>query len=116
MAIRLIAVDLDGTLLNTQTEISARNREAIQSALSLGITVVVVTGRRFHSARPFVEQVAGDITVISSNGARIGSVCGEVYYRNFLPSADFRPGRCDHHGSRSGDVWRATGSDRAGRG
>ena len=87
MAIRLIAVDLDGTLLNTQTEISARNREAIQSALSLGITVVVVTGRRFHSARPFVEQVAGDITVISSNGARIGSVCGEVYYRNFLPSA-----------------------------
>lgn len=87
MPIRLIAVDLDGTLLNAQTGISTRNREAIQSALSLGITVVVVTGRRFHSARPFVEQVAGDITIISSNGARIGSISGEVYTHNFLPSA-----------------------------
>ncbi|MGH9438064.1 MAG: HAD hydrolase family protein, partial [Terriglobia bacterium] len=57
------------------------------AAQSLGVEVVIVTGRRFHSARPFVEQVDGNLIVISSNGARIGSLAGKIYYRNFLSSA-----------------------------
>ncbi len=87
MPIRLIALDLDGTLLNGQTEISRQDLAAIHAAQCMGAKVVIVTGRRFHSARPFVEQVDGSLVVISSNGARIGSLAGEVYYRNFLPSA-----------------------------
>jgi Cof subfamily protein (haloacid dehalogenase superfamily) len=84
--IRLIAVDLDGTLLNSGSEISNANREALAAAAARGIEIVVVTGRRFHSARRFVEQIPAAATIISSNGARIGSLSGEVYHCNFLPA------------------------------
>lgn len=84
MPIRLIAIDLDGTLLNNQGEIPPANREAIQEAAARGLEIVIVTGRRFYSARSFVGQFANAAIVISSNGARIGSVAGEVYYRNLL--------------------------------
>ncbi|HEV2177504.1 MAG TPA: HAD-IIB family hydrolase [Terriglobia bacterium] len=84
--IRLLAIDLDGTLLNSKSEISPANREALAAAAARGVQVVVVTGRRFHSARPFVAQIPCPVTVISSNGARIGTVSGEAYFRDFLPA------------------------------
>lgn len=85
MAIRLVALDLDGTLLNSRSEVSPRNQAALAAAHEQGIEVVVVTGRRFHSALKFVRQIAGNPTVISSNGARIGFASGEVAHRDFLP-------------------------------
>lgn len=87
MPIRLIAIDLDGTLLDSQSQISAANLEAVSAAAARGVQVVIVTGRRFHSARPFFTQLPCPVTVISSNGARIASASGEVLYQNFLPSA-----------------------------
>lgn len=85
MAIRLIAIDLDGTLLNTRSEISPRNQAELREAVNRGIEVVIVTGRRYHSALPFVEQIPGPAVVISSNGARIGTVSGETLHTNLLP-------------------------------
>lgn len=85
MPIRIIAVDLDGTLLDSHSEISSANQEAIRAAASRGVEIVVVTGRRFHSALPFVRQLPDCATVISSNGARTGSSSGEMYCRNLLP-------------------------------
>lgn len=85
MPIRLVAIDLDGTLLNSRSEISAANRQALVAAAERGIQFIVVTGRRFHSARPIVEQIPFPLTLISSNGALIGSPDGEVVHRNFLP-------------------------------
>jgi hydroxymethylpyrimidine pyrophosphatase-like HAD family hydrolase len=86
MPIRLLAVDLDGTLVNSRLEISLANREALRAAAERGVEVVVVTGRRFHSARPFAEQLSCPLTVISSNGARIGNLEGVAYHRDFLPA------------------------------
>ena len=83
--VRLLAVDLDGTLLDSRSEISQANRQAVAEASARGVKVVIVTGRRFHSARPFVAQLPCPVTVISSNGARIGTPSGEVLYQNFLP-------------------------------
>jgi len=83
--VRLLAVDLDGTLLNSKSEVSSVNREALVAAVERGVQVVIVTGRRFHSAMQFVRQVPSPVTLISSNGARITDSCGEVYHRNFLP-------------------------------
>jgi len=83
--IRLLAVDLDGTLLNSRSEVSSANRQALVTAVERGIQVVIVTGRRFHSAMQFVRQVPSPVTLISSNGARITDSCGEVHHRNFLP-------------------------------
>jgi Cof subfamily protein (haloacid dehalogenase superfamily) len=85
MPIRLIAIDLDGTLLNSESQITSASREALAAAARKGVQIVIVTGRRFHSARPFLESIPQDVTLISSNGARIGKTSGEVYYRNFLP-------------------------------
>ncbi|HUI41100.1 MAG TPA: HAD-IIB family hydrolase [Terriglobia bacterium] len=87
MPIRLLAVDLDGTLLNDRAEISPANREALTAAAAQGVEVVIVTGRRFHSARPLVASLACPLTLISSNGARIGNLEGEAYHRDFLPAA-----------------------------
>lgn len=86
MPIRLVAIDLDGTLLNSQAEISPGNRQALASATERGIQVVVVTGRRLHSARPIVGQLPCPVTLICSNGALISSPAGDVVHRDFLPS------------------------------
>jgi 5-amino-6-(5-phospho-D-ribitylamino)uracil phosphatase len=83
--IRLLAVDLDGTLLNSRSELSPVNLQALVAAVERGVQIVIVTGRRFHSAMQFVRQVPFPITLISSNGARITDSRGEVHHRNFLP-------------------------------
>jgi Cof subfamily protein (haloacid dehalogenase superfamily) len=85
MPIRLVAIDLDGTLLNSRSEISPANRQALAEAAAGGVQVVVVTGRRSHSARKFVEAIPCPTTLISSNGALVTSPAGEVVCRNFLP-------------------------------
>lgn len=69
MPIRLLALDLDGTLLNSRGELSERNRSAIQEARAHGVRVAVVTGRRFRDARPLALELGLDLPVISHNGA-----------------------------------------------
>ena len=69
MAIRLLALDLDGTLLNSGGKISERNRTAIESARENGVNVAVVTGRRFRDARPVALDLGLDVPVIAHNGA-----------------------------------------------
>ena len=85
MPIRLVAIDLDGTLLNSQSEISSANRQAMVAAAERGVQFIVVTGRRFHSAQPIVQQIPFPVALISSNGALIGSSTGGVVRRDFLP-------------------------------
>ena len=87
MLIRLVALDLDGTLLSSRSEISAANHDALVKAAGRGVQVVIVTGRRFHSARPIVAPLRCPLTLISSNGARISNLDGEACHRNFLPAA-----------------------------
>lgn len=69
MAIRLIALDLDGTLLDSRGELSERNRAAVASAREVGARVTLVTGRRFRDARPLALELGLDVPVISHNGA-----------------------------------------------
>ena len=85
MSIRLVAVDLDGTLLNSRREISEGNRRALLQAVESGVQVVIVTGRRFHSALPLVSQIPCRVNLITSNGALIANSAGEVLYHDFLP-------------------------------
>jgi hypothetical protein len=85
MPIRLVAIDLDGTLLNSRREISEGNRRALLQAVERDVQVVIVTGRRFHSALPLVSQIPCPLTLITSNGALIASSSGEVFHQDFLP-------------------------------
>jgi hypothetical protein len=85
MSIRLIALDLDGTLINSRCEISEQDRQALVAASERGIQIVVLTGRRPLSAAPYVEQIPCPVTTITSNGALIRTPSGEVVYQDFLP-------------------------------
>ncbi|HYY58725.1 MAG TPA: HAD family hydrolase, partial [Pyrinomonadaceae bacterium] len=69
MPIRLLALDLDGTLLNSRGEISPRNSGAIALVREQGVRVALVTGRRFRDARPLALELGLDVPVISHNGA-----------------------------------------------
>jgi Cof subfamily protein (haloacid dehalogenase superfamily) len=69
MAIRLLALDLDGTLLNNRGHISERNLGAIESAREKGVRVALVTGRRFRDSRPIALELGLDVPLISHNGA-----------------------------------------------
>jgi Cof subfamily protein (haloacid dehalogenase superfamily) len=69
MAIRLLALDLDGTLLNSRGHISERNRLAIENAREQCVRVALVTGRRFRDSRPLALELGLDIPLISHNGA-----------------------------------------------
>ena len=69
MPIRLLALDLDGTLLNSRGQISTRNRETLDRARQCGVRVAVVTGRRFRDSRPIALELGLDVPVIAHNGA-----------------------------------------------
>jgi Cof subfamily protein (haloacid dehalogenase superfamily) len=89
-AIRLLAVDIDGTLLDPGFQISPANLEALQRAHGAGVEVVLVTGRRHTFALPIAEQLGLDLWLISSNGAITKSIRGELFHRDLLPAATAR--------------------------
>lgn len=65
----LIALDLDGTLLNTKEEVSPRNRQAIRALLDLGIRVVLVTGRGVDTPIRISKELGLNLPVICCHGA-----------------------------------------------
>ena len=87
MPIRLLAIDLDGTLLNSNSEVSPRNRQALARASASGVEIAVATGRRTHAARRYVEQIPCPVTLMSSNGAMTTLSTGEIFHRHFLNRA-----------------------------
>src|SRR5258708_38459620 len=85
--IRLLATDIDGTLLNPQFEISEGDLTALRRAHSSGIEIVLVTGRRHTFALPIAQQLGFDLWLISSNGAVRRSLNGETFHRDMMPAA-----------------------------
>lgn len=69
MPITMLALDLDGTLLDSRGQISERNRIAIDNARGQGVHVALVTGRRFRDSRPVALELGLDVPLISHNGA-----------------------------------------------
>ena len=57
MRIRLLAIDLDGTLVNHQLQIDKRDIAAVKAATQAGVTVILATGRMFKSSLPYAEQL-----------------------------------------------------------
>ena len=83
--IRLIALDIDGTLLDSDGRIPDANREAIARAIDAGVEVALATGRRYDFARPIFESLPGPLTLIVSNGAIVKTPEGETLMRSLLP-------------------------------
>lgn len=84
-AIRLLAADIDGTLLNPQYQISELDLAALRRAHHEGVEIVLVTGRRHAFALPIARQLGFDLWLISSNGAITRSLAGDTFHRDLLP-------------------------------
>jgi len=90
LPIRLIALDIDGTLVGDDLVIGERTMQAIGEATRRGITVSLVTGRMATSAVPFAQALSLTGPIVSQQGALIRA----------MPAADSqRPGRMLHHRS-----------------
>lgn len=82
--IRLIGIDVDGTLLDSRGHLPDANRDAIVEAVAAGIHVALVTGRSYPFARPVAESLPGSITLIVSSGAVERAMDGTVLARRLL--------------------------------
>jgi len=85
-SIRLLATDIDGTLLNPQFQISEGDLAALRRAHAAGMEIVLVTGRRHTFALPIAQQLGFDLWLISSNGAVTRSLSGETFHRDLMPA------------------------------
>jgi Cof subfamily protein (haloacid dehalogenase superfamily) len=91
MPIRLLALDLDGTLLNQRGQVSPRNVESLRQARAAGCEVAIATGRRFRDARPTALEIGIDAPIICHNGALIKhAVSLETIAVTHLPLATAR--------------------------
>jgi Cof subfamily protein (haloacid dehalogenase superfamily) len=78
--VKLIAIDLDGTLLDKGKYISKKNIEAIKLAQKSGIQVVIATGRANFDAKNLLKETDINPWIIGTNGATIHEPNGELFY------------------------------------
>ena len=67
--IRLLAIDIDGTLLDSRGRIPDAHRQALGDASAQGVAIALVTGRSFHFTRPIADLLQMPVTMIVNNGA-----------------------------------------------
>lgn len=85
--IKLIGIDVDGTLLDSRGRIPPENLRAIAAASERGIRVAIVTGRSFFFALPAVAALPDPLILIVHNGAIARTRAGETLMRRLLPAA-----------------------------
>ena len=85
MTVRLIAIDIDGTLLDSSGRLPDANRRAIHAAVTRGVEVVLATGRTFHHARPIAAKLGAALTLIVSNGALVKTSEGGTLATRLIP-------------------------------
>lgn len=78
--VKLIAVDLDGTLLNEENQISKKNLEAIKFAQANGVEVVIATGRAHFDVQTIFKETGLKTWIIGANGATIHQPNGELFH------------------------------------
>ncbi|MEQ8236966.1 MAG: Cof-type HAD-IIB family hydrolase [Syntrophomonadaceae bacterium] len=87
MAIKLVALDLDDTLLDPDLQISEICMQAIRQVKEKGIIVTISTGRMYSSARPYAMQLGLSVPLITYEGALVKhSHTGEVLYAQPVPT------------------------------
>jgi hypothetical protein len=82
--VRLIGIDIDGTLLDSAGQMPDANRDAICAAVAAGVHVALVTGRSYPFARPVADPLPASVTLIVSNGAVERGLDGSTLSRHLL--------------------------------
>ncbi len=88
--IKLLALDVDGTLLDSRGHVPEANLLALADAVARGVRLAVVTGRSFNFALPAVESLREPLAMIVYNGAIARMRSGETLIRRLLPAGDAR--------------------------
>ncbi|EGF47251.1 HAD superfamily hydrolase [Lacticaseibacillus rhamnosus MTCC 5462] len=91
--IRLIAVDLDDTLLNSHKQLSPATVEGLQTALASGIKVVPCTGRPLPGVRTTLDALGlhgDDQYVIVQGGGVVQSTSGKIIAQKFMNHQDYK--------------------------
>jgi Cof subfamily protein (haloacid dehalogenase superfamily) len=88
--IRVLAVDIDGTLTDPQFHVSARNVAALRAAHDAGIQVILATGRRHDYALPVARDLGFPTLLVSSNGALVRDANGETLFSEHLAASTAR--------------------------
>src|SRR5699024_5921174 len=84
--VKLIALDMDGTLLTPDHDISGRTREAGQKAMDRGVQVVIATGRAFYEAHGIISKLDMNVPYICLNGAEVRNESSEIMSTSALNS------------------------------
>lgn len=86
--IKLLALDLDGTTLDSNGNLSDANRDSIRKAEELGVLVTIATGRRFRDARPIGLELELNAPLITHNGALLKYAQSEEIVSSSLLSTE----------------------------
>ena len=82
---KLIAIDLDGTLLNSYSQVSEVNKQAIKRVIEKGSEIVLCSGRGFASVKSIANELGAENYVICGNGSLIYNIKNEkIIYDNFI--------------------------------
>ena len=85
MSIRMIALDIDGTTLNSRGRLTERTKDALERAIKSGVYVVMATGRCFDALPEDIMAISDMNYVVTSNGAMVKDLnTGEIILRNCL--------------------------------
>ena len=87
--IKLIAIDIDHTLIGSDLKISNRTKQAINATIDVGGRVTLATGRMYQAAVPFAEELGLDVPLITYDGALVKTAkTQEVYWHKPIPIED----------------------------
>src|SRR5215472_12323619 len=82
--IRLLAIDIDGTLLDSRARLPDAHRDALIDAVAQNVEVALVTGRSFHFTKPIADLLPIPLTLVTNNGALVKAKDGATLVRRTL--------------------------------
>ncbi|WP_427340143.1 HAD family hydrolase [Caloranaerobacter sp. DY30410] len=90
MNYKLLAIDLDGTLLTDDKRILEENKEVLTTLSKKGLEIIIATGRRYWSAKNFAKELGIELTILANNGNIIRRISDDkVLVANYLEREDF---------------------------
>ena len=85
---KMIAVDLDGTMLNSYGEVTENTKRVIKQTIQKGTDVVIASGRSIDSIKSIAEEVGSSKYMIAGNGAVVYDIkSGKILYEKYIPKA-----------------------------
>ncbi len=88
--IKLIVLDLDGTLLNSKHTVSERNLGALRAAIAQGVKVMLATGKTFYSATSIIAALNLDLPSVFVQGLMVYNADGTIRHQQTIPSQALR--------------------------